>query len=53
MQLFMRGMVGGNLQERDRLLHYTTGEFYAEMSLFIEECDKREREMAAMRNKYK
>lgn len=52
-QLFMRGMVNGNLAERDRLLAYTVGEFYSEMSLFIEECEQRDKEFEAMKKKYK
>jgi hypothetical protein len=50
-QLFMRGMVNGNLQERDRLLYYTIGEFYLEMSLFVEEMEMRKEEMEKMRSK--
>lgn len=50
-QLFLRAMVNGNLSERDRLLSYTTGEFYTEFSLFISECDQKNKEMEAMKNK--
>ena len=52
-QLFMRGMVGGDLQQRDRLYYYTIGEFYQEMSLFLEECDIREEEMKKYRSSIK
>lgn len=53
MQLFLRSMTGGVLVERDRLLGYTIGEFYYEMSLFIEESEKREAEIEKMRTKTK
>jgi hypothetical protein len=43
MQLLIRGMTEGVLSERDRLLQYTIGEFYQELSLFIEECDKKKK----------
>lgn len=46
-------MTNGNLAERDRLLEYTVGEFYSEMSLFIEECEMREKEYEKMKNKMK
>jgi hypothetical protein len=36
-QLFIRQITEGILSERDLLLSYTIGEFYNEMSLFIEE----------------
>ena len=52
-QLFLRGMTNGVLMERDRLLSYTVGEFYSEMSLFIEECEQREKEYEKMKNKMK
>jgi hypothetical protein len=48
-QLFLRGMTNGVLMERDRLLSYTTGEFYSEMSLFISECEVREKEYEKMK----
>lgn len=41
LQLLIRGMTDGVLSERDRLLQYTTGEFYQELSLFLEEGAKR------------
>lgn len=37
MQLFIRAITNGVLSERDLLLNYTIGEFYNEMSLFLEE----------------
>lgn len=43
LQLLMRGMTGGKLSERDRLLRYTVGEFYQELSLFIQEGEERKK----------
>lgn len=48
-QLFMRAMANGVLSERDLLLSYTVGEFYNEMSLFIEEGEIRKKELEAVR----
>jgi len=42
-QLFIRQITGGVLSERDLLLSYTIGEFYNEMSLFIEEGETKKR----------
>lgn len=39
----MRAVTDGDLANRDRLWQYTLGEFYQEMSLFIEENDIREK----------
>lgn len=39
----MRGMTDGKLSERDRLLQYTVGEFYQELSLFITENEERKK----------
>lgn len=41
-QLFIRAITNGVISERDLLLSYTIGEYYNEMSLFIEEQEKRE-----------
>jgi hypothetical protein len=41
LQLLMRGMTEGVISERDRLQQYTIGEFYQELSLFLEECAKK------------
>lgn len=38
-QLFIRAVTAGVISERDLLLSYTIGEFFNEMSLFIEEQD--------------
>jgi hypothetical protein len=50
-QLLFRGMTNGNLSERDRLLHYSIGEFYSELSLFITECDEKNAEIEKIKNK--
>lgn len=47
----MRSMTNGNLSERDRLLSYTIGEFFAEQSLFITECEEKAREIEKLKNK--
>lgn len=36
-------MTEGVISERDRLLQYGIGEFYQELSLFIEEADARKK----------
>lgn len=46
----MRGMTNGVLSERDRLFQYTIGEFYQELSLYIEECDAKEKQLAKIKN---
>lgn len=51
MQLFIRGMTNGVLSERDRLFQYSIGEFYQEMSLFLEEAAMKERELEKLKNK--
>lgn len=44
-QLMMRSMTNGVLSERDRLLQYTVGEMYQELSLFIQEQEIRAKDM--------
>jgi len=51
MQLMLRGMTEGVLSERDRLLQYTVGEFYQELSLFLEECQRRKKELEDLKTK--
>jgi len=41
----MRGITDGVLSERDRLLQYTVGEFYQELSLFLEEVERKEKQL--------
>lgn len=38
-------MTRGVLSERDRLLNYTVGEFYQELSLFLEETSKKKKHL--------
>lgn len=45
MQLMMRAIVSGVISERDRILQYTTGEFFQELSLYIQEIDIKNKEM--------
>lgn len=47
----MRSMVSGVLSERDRLLEYSVGEFYQELSLFMQETETRKKEFEKMNNK--
>lgn len=44
-QLMMRSITAGVLSERDRLLQYTVGEMYQELSLFIQEQEIKARDM--------
>lgn len=50
-QLFIRALTGGVLSERDYLLSYTVGEYFQELSLFIEESEKRNKQMEEIRRK--
>lgn len=45
MQLMMRSIVSGVISERDRILQYTVGEFYQELSLYIQEIEIKNKEM--------
>lgn len=47
----MRAMTNNDIAQRDRLLSYTIGEFYNEMSLFIEECAEKAKEYEKLKNK--
>lgn len=44
-------MTEGVLSERDRLLNYTVGEFYQELSLFIEEGEVRKKYLDKLNKK--
>jgi len=44
-------MTEGVLSERDRLLQYTIGEFYQELSLFIEEGEARKKALDKINKK--
>lgn len=50
-QLFARAVTNGVPSERDLLLNYSIGEFYNEMSLFIEENEKKKEEFERLKNK--
>jgi hypothetical protein len=41
----LRSITMGVISERDRLLNYTTGEVYQELSLFIQESEQRQKEL--------
>ena len=43
-------MADGRVGDRDRLLSYTVGEYYQEMSLFIEESRIRKAEFEKIKN---
>ena len=45
MMLMQRSIVSGVISERDRLLNYSVGEFYTEMSLFIQEVETKNKEL--------
>lgn len=45
MQLMMRSITGGVLSERDRLLEYSVGEYFQELSLFIQEMEAKNKEL--------
>ena len=49
--LMQRSIVGGVISERDRLLNYTTGEFYQELSLFIQEVETKNKELEKLYKK--
>lgn len=51
MQLMMRSITNGVLSERDRLLNYTVGEFFQELSLFIQEQEARIKELEKLKHK--
>lgn len=40
-----RTITGGVLSERDRLFEYTNGEYYQELSLFIQESEMKAKEL--------
>ncbi len=51
LQLLIRGMADGVISERDRLLQYGIGEFYQELSLFIEESETRKKYLDNLKKK--
>lgn len=52
-QKFIRHLTKGVLSERDLLLSYAVGEFFSEMSLFIEEGEDEKKAHDAMMAKIK
>lgn len=53
MQLMARSITDGVLSERDRLFDYTVGEYFQEMSLFIQEVETRNAELEKIYGKNK
>lgn len=51
MMLMQRAMVSGSISERDLLLQYSVGEFYQELSLFIQETEQKNKELEKIKNK--
>jgi hypothetical protein len=51
LQLMARSITHGVISERDRLFGYTTGEFYQELSLFIQEVDMKNKEIEKITKK--
>lgn len=51
LQLLIRGMTEGVISERDRLLQYSVGELYQELSLFIEEGEIRKKYLDSLKTK--
>lgn len=49
--LMQRAITNGVISERDRLLSYTVGEFFTELSLFITETDTKNKEIDRMMKK--
>jgi hypothetical protein len=45
MQLFMKAATNNSLIERDRLLEYSVGSYYNELSLFIKQSQKSNKNM--------
>lgn len=53
MQLMARSITNGVLSERDRLFEYSVGEFFQEMSLFIQEVETHNSELEKLKEKHK
>lgn len=51
MQLMARSITAGVLSERDRLFEYSVGEYYQELSLFIQEVDTKNKELEKLNKK--
>lgn len=46
-----RSITAGVLSERDRLFEYSVGEYYQELSLFIQEVDTKNKELEKLNKK--
>jgi len=46
-----RSITNGVISERDRLFSYTVGEYYQELSLFIQECETKQKEYEKLNKK--
>lgn len=46
MMLMQRAITDGVISERDRLLNYTIGEFYQELSLYIQEVETKNKSLS-------
>jgi hypothetical protein len=53
MQMLMRVIAQDSITDRDRLLFYTIGEFYNEMSLYIEQQELRKKAIEESKRKAK
>lgn len=51
MQLMLRSITNGVISERDRLLEYSIGELYQELSLFIQETEQKNKELEKLNKK--
>ena len=49
----MRSITNGVISERDRLWEYTTGEFFQELSFFIQEVEDKNKAIEKARQKIK
>jgi hypothetical protein len=45
MQLIARSITAGVISERDRLFGYSIGEYFQELSLFIQEVEQKNKEI--------
>ena len=51
MQLMSRAIAGGVISERDRLFQYSVGEYFEEMSLYIQEVETQNAEFEKLSKK--
>jgi hypothetical protein len=48
-QLLIRSIANGSITDRDRLLEYSVGEFYQEMSFFFSEVELKNKELKKLK----